>query len=322
MAKLVVVRLASGCLCVFFAYLFTDSIISCEVTKRNAIFLTMCWSLLHIPNMCLPLGVRPDEVPSPSPTSSAFPTVIEEIVDDPPVSGENGCSTTDSGVFGDIDGEAEVVSFYYAVELAEGTSESEFTSLMLPDLELAMNDAVLPALFADCAAASTGLRRVLAQGKVSGVSTRPFDSIETDVACTGLNCHGLLGTMTIFISTEERRSLQDESHATIVRKVLQDSMNAGAFDDVAESIVSVTWVDDGLGETPVEKPPPSTDDDGETSTDRSSDNNKIMPWSVAAGAVALIALVALAARRRKRNNNNDDQSQSYIEGNSTINSAI
>jgi hypothetical protein len=268
-------------------------------------------------------GINPDEVPSPSPTSSPEPTVFE-IMSSPPVSGENSCRTTDSGVFGDIDGEPLVVSFNYAVELADGTSESEFTSLLLPDLEIAMNDAILPSLFPECATTNTTRRRVSTNhrqliGTIVGISTRPIDSIESDVVCTGSNCHGLLGTLTIFISTaQRRRSLQEESHTTTVRTALKDSMDAGAFNDVAESIISVTWVDDGLDEVPVEKPPPVTDD--QTSNDQSSGKNQVIGWTVAVGAAALLVVLVAAITRRRRRNNSDDQSA--IEGNSTINSAI
>ena len=163
----------------------------------------------------------------------------------PPVSGDSSCRTTDSGVFGDIDGEPLVVSFNYAVELAEGTSESEFTSLMLPDLEVAMNDAILPKVFPECATNTTTLRRLPSNqlrqlmGTIAGISTRPFDSIETDIECTGNNCHGLLGTLTIFISATQRRrrSLQEESHTSVVRTALKDSMDAGAFNEIGRAHV-------------------------------------------------------------------------------------
>ena len=236
-----------------------------------------------------------------------------------PVSSEDGCRTSESGVFGQNDGEALVVSFNYAVELVEGTSESEFTSLLLPDLEIAMNDAILPTLFVECAT-TAGQRNRQLVGTIAGISTRPFDSIEDDIECTGNNCHGLWGALTIFISTTERRYLQEETHTATVRKALKDSMDAGAFNDVSESIISVTWVDDGLDETPVEKPaPPSTDDEDNASTEESG-NNEVMAWSVAAGAAALfVVLVAAAARRRRRNSEDD---QSALEGTSTVNSAI
>jgi hypothetical protein len=272
---------------------------------------------------CDLLGVTPDEVPSPSPTSSSEPTIFE-IMSPSPISGENGCRTTDSGVFGEIDGEPLVVSFNYAVELVEGTSESEFKSLVLPDLEIAMNDAILPTLFPECS--TTARRRRVSftnrhlMGTIAGISTRPFDSIENDIECTGNNCHGLFGALTVFISTTRRRSMQEASHTANVRKALKDSMDNGAFNDVSESIISVTWVDDGLDETPVEKPPPTTDDGNNTSSDRSSGNNEVIGWTVAAGAAAVfLVLVAAAARRRRRNNNDD---QSAYEGNSTVNSAM
>ena len=282
--------------------------------------------LVYILSPTINIGITPDEVvPSPSPTSSPEPTAFE-IVTSPPISGENLCRTTDSGVFGDIDGEPLVVSFNYAVELAEGTSESEFTSLLLPDLEVAMNNAILPTLFPECSNTTTTQRRVSSKqreliGTIAGVSTRPFDSISNDIECTGSNCHGLLGVLTIFISPTQRRRrfLQEEPHTTVVRNTLKDSMDAGAFNDIAESIISVTWMDDGLEETPVEEPPPSTDDD--TSTNRSSGNNQVVGWTTAVGAAALLVVVVAAiTRRRRRNNNYDDQSA--IEGNSTINSAI
>ena len=299
----------------------------------NAVFLTRKVRFSLRQYKLSTLGVTPDEVPTPSPkvptpspTLSQEPTVFE-IMTSPPISDENSCRTSDTGVFGDIDGEPLVVSFDYAVELAEGTSESEFTSLLLPDLEIAMNDAILPSIFPECATATTNRRRLSSNhrqllGTIAGISTRPFDSIENEIECTGSNCHGLYGTLTIFIRTRRRRrSLQEEeSHTTAVRTALKDSMDAGAFNDVAESIISVTWVDDGLDETPVEKPPPETDDN-ESSTDRSAGNTQVIAWTVSMGGAALlVVLIAALARRRRRNNNDDDQSA--IEGNTTINSAI
>jgi hypothetical protein len=250
--------------------------------------------------------------------------VFVELISTPPISGESSCRTTDSGVFGDIDGEPLVVSYSYAVELAEGTSESEFTSLLLPVLEVSMSDAILPALFPDCATtpAGTARRRVSSNhrqlaGTIAGISTRPIDSIQTDISCTGNNCHGLLGTLTVFISsTQRRRSLQEESYSTAVRAALKDSMDSGAFNNVSESILSVAWVDDGVDEIPIEKPPPNPDED---QSSRSS--NQVIGWTVAVGASALlVVLIAAITQRRRRNNNYDDQSA--IEGNATISSAI
>jgi hypothetical protein len=277
-----------------------------------------------------PIGITPDEVPSPSPTTSSEPTVFEVVVS-PPISGENACRTTDSGVFGEIDGEPLGVSFQYAVELAEGTSESEFTSLLLPDLEIAMNDAILPALFVECSGnttTGTSRRRALPvrhrqlMETITGISVRPFDSIEADIECTGSNCHGLLGILTIFISStqQRQRSLQEDALASAVRMALKDSMDAGAFNDMSDSILSVSWVDDGLDETPVEKPPPPSTDDEDTSRDQSSGNNQVIGWTVAVGAAALLVVLVAAISRRRRRNNMDDQSA--IEGNSTLNSAI
>jgi hypothetical protein len=279
-------------------------------------------------------GISPDatdapspttNVPLPSPSVSPEPTAL--VVIPAPTLSNNACQSV-NGEYGQVqDGEALVVSFQYGVELTQDTSESELTSMLLPDLESALNDAILPTLFAACATNSTRRRSLSVPTyrqlltSIMGISTRPFDSVGADIPCLGANCFGVQGTLTVFLAKNTtRRTLQEESHETMIRQALRDDMDTGSFNNVAESIINVTWIDDGLdgsGEAP--NPPPATN--GENSNQSTSrDNSQVVGWTVSAGAVAfLVAVVVVAARRRRRNNHDDE---SAVEGVSTTTSGI
>jgi hypothetical protein len=216
-----------------------------------------------------------------------------------------------------------IVTYNYAVQLKEGTSESEFTSLLLPDLETSMIDAIIPSLF-DCSnrrnqriLSTTSSRRLTSN--IVGINKIPIDTIVNDIECSTINCFVLLGTLTIYLDESTaggRRTLQkEESHFTLVRQALKDSMDSGMFNTVSKSIVNVTWVDDGSGESGVNKP----DENEGDSTQRSASNNgQVIGWTVGLGAAGLLILLAAAAMRRRRNSSHDDQSE--FQGASTTTS--
>jgi hypothetical protein len=247
-------------------------------------------------------------VPSPSPTKTPEPTSFDVF---PPVNipTSSDCQSVD-GVYGTVSDDEYVVTYNYAVQLKAGTSESEFTSLLLPDLETAMIDAIIPSLF-DCS--SRRKHRVLSfqsrrqlMTKIVGINKIPIDAIVDDIACSTIDCFVLLGTLTIYLNTTERRSLQEEqSHYTMVRQALKETMDAGTFNNVSESIINVTWVDDDSDESGVNKPDGNDGDNTQRST---SNNGQVIGWTVGLGAAGLLILLAAAAIKRRRNSATDDQS--------------
>eukprot|EP00978_Attheya_sp_CCMP212_P022169 scaffold65780_cov44-Attheya_sp.AAC.2 len=57
-----------------------------------------------------------------------------------------------------------------------------------------------------------------------------------------------MGMLTLFMQNDNGRRKLQESHKTIVQDVLKVSMDAGTFNNMPP-IVSVTYVEDGSGDT-------------------------------------------------------------------------
>jgi hypothetical protein len=222
----------------------------------------------------------------PAPTPSSFPT---------------DCQTV-NGTFGNVAGDQLVVSWKYSVELTDDVSESEFTSVLLPELEIAMNNALIPTLFdVDCRRRHLTTRRL--QGNIAGISARPNDSMEPDVPCTGSNCFGVLGMLTLFLDTKTaRRTLQESSsHIEMVRTAIEEKMDAGMFNDATGPILNVTWVNDD-DESGLEGGGGDDSGGGDTSdkSSPSSVNGPVIGWVVGVSGVFLLAVAAAVNERRRR----------------------
>jgi len=239
-----------------------------------------------------PSAMAPSAAPSssPAPTITSKPTSI--------VAPSSACETED-GFFGSLVGSQVIVSFGYELETDPGT-QGDLISDVLPPLEKAFNDFLLPTLFpAEC---GTSRRLDMARRRllIRGISARPDDSPMDDVVCSqvkvvGNNCVVIFGELSLLV--DDQRRLNDE------RKV-QDSLKQGMEDDVFisahESIDRVTYVD--LGGNPAKS------DGGTDSITQSDDglNGILVGFVVAAAGTALIVTTAIVYRRRK---NSDDADQ-------------
>ena len=243
-------------------------------------------------------GVTPDEVSpsqSPSPAPSAFLEQPSSSPVAPPSDEAAKCVSTD-GEYGDDSDDILIVNWKYAVSLSEGVSESDFTSSLLPQLEITMNNALLPFLF-DCSRRSRLLRETrLLAGSVIGVSVKPSDTIESDVPCSGSNCHGLLGMLTLFLDGSTVRNLQEtSSHIVTVRNAMKANMDSGKFNSDSGPILTVTWVGDG-DESGLENPGTTAP----SAAPPSSDKDHLVAWVAGStGLAVLIAAAALYAKRRR-----------------------
>jgi hypothetical protein len=230
----------------------------------------------------------PTSLSAPSPSLPAPPT---------PSSFPADCQTV-NGTFGNLTGDQLVVSWKYAVELTDDVSESEFTSVLLPALEIAMNNALIPTLFdVDCRRRHLTTRRL--QGNIAGITARPNDSMEPDVPCTGSNCYGVLGMLTLFLDTNAaRRTLQESSsHIEMVRTAIEEKMDAGMFNDATGPFLNVTWVNDD-DESGLEGGGGGGDTSDKSSP--SSVNGPVIGWVVGVSGVFLLAVAAAVNERRRR----------------------
>jgi hypothetical protein len=256
-------------------------------------------------------GVKPDGTPPPKPTepSSAPSSFLQPSIPSvspagPPSDEGSNCRTT-NGDYGDLSGEPLIVNWKYAVSLTDDVSESDFTSSLLPQLETAMNNALLPTLF-ECPQRERQLRdlRRLA-GTVIGITAKPTDTIEADVPCSGSNCHGLLGMLTLFLDSSARRDLQDtSSHIVAVRTAMKDNMDAGKFNSEFGPILTVTWVSDD-GESGLENPGTTAPSD----TPSSGANSYLVAWITGSIGFAVLIVGGVLYSKRRR----DLQEQSDFE---------
>ena len=114
----------------------------------------------------------PSATPSSSP--SASPSFAPTRAD---------CETTD-GVFGAVDGESVSVDFAYELQVSgEDQSNLSIQDNILPSLEKAITDSILPVIFKDECDRSNGRRlRFQRRLEVIGISQYPDDIIYDD--CT------------------------------------------------------------------------------------------------------------------------------------------
>lgn len=267
-------------------------------------------------------GVKPDATPPPQPMrpSAAPSTFLQPSAPSaspvkPPSDEGSNCRTT-NGDYGDLSGEPLIVNWNYAVSLTGNVSESDFTSSLLPQLETAMNNALLPSLF-ECPQRERQLRESRRlMSSVVGVSAKPTDTIEGDVPCSGSNCHGLLGMLTLFLDGTVRRDLQDtSSHIVAVRTAMKENMDAGKFNSDFGPILTVTWVDND-DESGLENPGTTTPSETPPS---SGANNYLIAWIAGSigAAVLIVAAILYSKRRRELQEQSDFEA---LDGSLTIGS--
>ena len=204
---------------------------------------------------------------------------------------EGACKTNENGVFGQVTSESIIVDFSYEVETSSGDVEIE----IIPALEKAFNDQILPSLFGvECGVlAESVLRSAL------GVSARPDDSILRDTSCAMKDvdtndCVVVRGGLTVFISTAIGREDENVIIADVI-SALQRGMQNGDFNYVHKGMVRVTFVD-------IEEQNPAQGEKAKGSV-RAADSprkNGLAYGVVAGAAVCVIASVAFIYNGRRK----------------------
>lgn len=104
------------------------------------------------------------------PTSSA--TVTQTALD-LPARKSNFCQVNGNGVFGAESGDSSLVVFIYQVEVEPGTTPTHFEKIILPPMELAIVDLMIPSMFSNICGLFRRLMTVT--GTYLGISALPND---------------------------------------------------------------------------------------------------------------------------------------------------
>ena len=235
--------------------------------------------------------------------------------------------TTINGYYGDLRGVPRLVAFEYTVALSNDTTEEEFVENILPELEVTMNDAVVPTLFNCVRKKNKEFRRhSLQEDVLSGLSARPHDIVSTNVTCEAENCLGLLGFVIFYFPSEEE---VDMSVADLFYQTLSEAMDTGVFE--TDQILGTEYVADVTEEEippEIEIPPPPanwTIDETDAPTDAETEPPAVIEKStddvpveiiapVVAGGTLLLCALAYWAIRRRRARRSPSASKKWGDG--------
>ena len=214
-----------------------------------------------------------------------------------PAPSKSSCQVEDTGFYGEI-GSTDtqlVIGFGYEVENSSGDTEGE----LIPALEAAFSNAILPELFPESCAGRRRQRRL----RTSAVSSNPEDIIFQDIKCAKIyaatnECVVVEGELTLFIDGPV-----DQEEAEIL-SILKTGMENGDFDNVHDGIVRVSYLEIGTIAPPVIGNPEATLAPEPASREG---NNALIYGLVGGGAAVLIGLAAFVWRRTHR----DDGSGEY-----------
>jgi len=246
---------------------------------------------------------QPTHEPSldPSRAPSMAPTFISSFSPSAAPSGEpflqpsstptNECYLNSDGSFGNVSGAPESIVIDYDYEVEVNTTVQ---SNMIPAVETAINDALLPVLFNDLCKNENDTRRALQedgeqlvalhgirrlQAQVAGLSPNPLDSIQTGEPClnvakikSGNSCIVVRGGLSIYgFFTSEDDNIQTSDAVT---NAVQAGMEGGAFASAHPSIVRLFLVQRSIST-------PLSDTEAEVrSADIRADSRGAFPWVI------------------------------------------
>jgi hypothetical protein len=223
-----------------------------------------------------------------------------QAIAQPSSAGNSSVCTSEGNLFGSSDGDPLFLEYGYEIETDPATIQGTLANVVLPPLEVAFNNFLLPELFPEICA--VGRRRRL---RLVGLSTAPGDEPRPELACVGNvapsnDCTLVSGSLILFVDENEQVSVFEER----VRERLKLGMDNDAFLSAHPSIKRVSFVDTndvGLpapaSEGPADAP---SNGGGGAIEDRDDDdfgNNFVLPVLLAAGSVIIITGGVVAARK-------------------------
>lgn len=239
-----------------------------------------------MPNSTDPTGIL---TTTPNDTSPAdVPTMH------PSPTGPRNCFVQPDGFYGSTGESQIVVRFTYELETKAGTAAHD----VLPSLEKAFSDAILPELFAEQCLSPYG--NIVQQNPldVTGVSTKPDDIVLPSLACVQANygnskCVVVHGELTLFVV-----GTSGDAQTQIVT-ILKDRTKTDVFLSAHDGIKRVTLVDDnspvnaGTGVETAPSPAPTS-------------NPKLeILYGVLAALAVLLLILAIVVWRRKHDEDAD-----------------
>ena len=247
----------------------------------------------QMPTTVAPIATTAPAASTPAPDSTSTPDSSQQT--ESPVFAS--CETA-AGIYGSMNDNGLTVPYGYELETDPATA-AELRTQVIPPLEIAFNNYLLPNLFPGVCGQSTARRRRLA---VQGISTVPADAAQFGIPCRtpksdpANDCVYVRGQLTVYTDEIGPR----EQYVSTVRNGLRLGMENGAFDDAQEKIIKVTYVETGSDGFPVDSVPTvspgnpqqtqspagvraiETDDDDD-------DRNLLLPLLLVAGAVLIVA---------------------------------
>lgn len=224
---------------------------------------------------------------SPKPTAAPAEGAPSSVLS------RNQCETNENGAFGEVTSEGINVDFSYELETTSGDVVNE----IIPALEKAFNDRILPYLFGlECSVLAESVL-----GSAAGMSARPDDSILRDISCSKKDvdtddCVVVKGGLTVFIPAAMGKEDENVIIADVI-SVLQQGMQNGGFNYVNKGVVRVTYV-----EIEAQNPSQGEKAGGSVQVADTSRNNGLVYGVVAGAATCVIASVVFIYNRRRKEN--------------------
>jgi hypothetical protein len=216
----------------------------------------------------------------------------------PAPTGMQNCFVQPDGFFGSFGDSQIVVRFTYELETNAGTTALD----VIPSLERAFSDAILPELFVEECHSHHGNVVLQSQLAATGVSTKPDDLVLQSLACGQANdgnstCVVVKGELTLFVDGTP------DGIETQILAILKDHMKKDEFLSAHDGIKRVTFVDVDSSVnagTGVELSP--------TPAPASGPRLDIL-YGVLAALAALLLILAIVVWRRKHDEDADSQDE-------------
>lgn len=228
------------------------------------------WRFVQEMSMSLP------EAPSsfPSTANTTAVVTLEELA--APTASPIACASN-QGMFGEVEGDSTTVSFAYELEVS--SEDVDIETEVLPELEQAIIDSILPEAFPDECGAD-GSKQQLA---IAGVSQDPMDSILEEYQCSSTvdpdnTCVVVLGELTLYSDDIDTVAAEKQ----LIQQSIKGSMDSGNFDDAQEDIARVSYIE-------------SLD---ETSVSKGASDSLLLVGLLVAGSVVIAILVFIAYKSR------------------------
>ena len=213
------------------------------------------------------------------------------------------CATDENGFYGTESAHTVSVSFTYELEF----SDSSALDKVLPSLERAFADALLPVFFSSGDCAQVGVVVNANSLLVLGISTKPDDAVLDDVICNATEanntCEVLSGELSIFVADSGMEgSIEDAAITTLKTGSENDD-----FLDAHVAIDRVTFVD---LET---EGPINGDPDPITGASLGGDPrlSTLVIVGIVVGIAALFLILVLLARKKRSDANEEESSAGY-----------